>query len=181
MDNINLTNKEIWDFLKNKMSKNGLVPKASIIHTHVEDYPNNEIEIIKAYYQSDVINAIAIAYRSGYLRAMKGRPFMIGKKKAKEIKEEKKQGGKWVPVDPNNLPKEGTKVRYARECRDYSKDAFYNFGTSVVEIGDTGHVNVNNCGWFGIRLDNPRSIYSWLSFGNERIQSCLDMWVEDDE
>lgn len=175
MDNINLTNKEIWDFLKNKMSKNGLVPKASIINTHVEDYPNNEIEIIKAYYESDVANAIAIAYRSGYERAMKGHPFKIGEKKAK------KQGGHWEPVDPENLPKEGTKVRYARECRDYSEDALYNFGRSVVEIGDTGHVNVSNDSWFGIRLDNPRSIYSWLSFDDNGMAASLDMWVEDDE
>lgn len=102
MDNINLTNKEIWDFLKNKMSKNGLVPKASIINTHVEDYPNNEIEIIKAYYESDVANAIAIAYRSGYERAMKGRPFKIGEKK--------KKSGHWEPVDVKEIPKAGYKI-----------------------------------------------------------------------
>lgn len=77
MDNINLTNKEIWDFLKNKMSKNGLVPKVSIINAHAEDYPNNEIEIIKACYESDVHNAIALAYKVGYLRSQKGRPFKI--------------------------------------------------------------------------------------------------------
>lgn len=78
-----ITNEEIWDFLKNKMSKNGLVPKISIIKTHVDDYPNNGIEIIKAYHESDVVNAIAIAYRSGYERAMKGRPFKIGGKPKK--------------------------------------------------------------------------------------------------
>lgn len=31
--------------------------------------------------ESDVINAIALAYRSGYLRAKKGRPFKIGGEK----------------------------------------------------------------------------------------------------
>lgn len=168
MDNINLTNKEIWDFLKNKMSKNGLVPKASIIHTHVEDYPNNEIEIIKAYYESDVANAIALAYRSGYLRAMKGRPFMIGEKK--------KKGGHWEPVDPENLPKEGTKVRYARECRDYSDN-----GLPVIKIGDTGCVDVVNGGWFGMTLDNPRSFCSWIAFDDNGTAASLDMWVEDYE
>lgn len=30
---------------------------------------------------NDVINAIALAYRSGYLRAKKGRPFKIGGEK----------------------------------------------------------------------------------------------------
>ena len=166
MDNINLTNKEIWDFLKNKMSKNGLVPKASMINTHVEDYPNNEIEIIKTYYESDVANAIAIAYRSGYERAMKGRPFKIGEKI-----EEKKKCGHWEPIDPNNLPKEGTRVRYTRECRDYSDSDEY------ICINDTGTVKIE-CSWFGVELDNPHQ-YKWISFSET--PSCLDMWVEDDE
>lgn len=167
MDNINLTNKEIWDFLKNKMSKNGLVPKASIVHVHAEDYPNNEVEIIKTYYDSDVHNAIAIAYRSGYERAMKGRPFKIGEKK--------KKGGHWEPVDPENLPKEGTRVRYSRECSVYSKD--------IIKIGDTGVVvweGMFTPMWFGIRPDSPRSYLTWIDFGNGA-ESCLDMWVEDDE
>lgn len=157
----NVSDEEIWEMLKPKMEKNGLIPY----------WGEKEL----AYYQSNVAKAIATAYRSGYLRAMKGRPFKIGEKKAK------KQGGHWEPVDPENLPKEGTKVRYARECRDYSEDALYNFGTSVVEIGDTGHVNVSNDGWFGIRLDNPRSIYSWLSFDDNGMAASLDMWMEDDE
>lgn len=108
MDNINLTNKEIWDFLKNKMSKNGLVPKASIINTHVEDYPNNEIEIIKAYYESDVHNAIALAYKVGYLRSQKGRPFKIGEKKVK------KQSGHWEPVDVEEVLKGACKI--VKDC-----------------------------------------------------------------
>ena len=165
MDNINLTNKEIWDFLKNKMSKNGLVPKASIINTHVEDYPNNEIEIIKAYYESDVANAIAIAYRSGYERAMKGRPFKIGEKKAK------KQGGHWKPVDPNNLPREGTKVKYSREYEGYADSDEY------ICINDTGIIKLEDS-WFGVTLDNPHR-YEWICFDNA--EDCLDMWVEDDE
>lgn len=102
MDNINLTNKEIWDFLKNKMSKNGLVPKASIINTHAEDYPNNEVEIIKAYYEPDVVNAIALAYKVGYLRSQKGRPFKIGEKK--------KKGGHWESVDIEQVLKGDYKV-----------------------------------------------------------------------
>lgn len=171
MDNINLTNKEIWDFLKNKMSKNGLVPKASIVHVHAEDYPNNEVEIIKAYYDSDVHNAIAIAYRSGYLRAMKGRPFKIGKKK------EKKKSGHWEPVDPKNLPKEGTRVRYSRECRDYKNCS------DTITLGNTGIVRLEGPehNWFGISLDDYKGMYyNWFSFDGLTAKS-LDMWVEDDE
>ena len=167
MHNINFTNEEIWDFLKNKMSKNGLAPKASIIKTHVEDYPNNKVEIIKMYYEDDVHNAIALAYKVGYLRAMKGRPFKIG---------EKKKGGHWEPVDPENLPKEGTRIRYARVC-----DAYLDYTAPIIKVGDTGRVSITKDGWFGIRLDKPRSSYDWLSFDVESIASCLDMWVEDDE
>ena len=165
MNNINLTNKEIWDFLKNKMSKNGLVPKASIINTRVEDYPNNEVEIIKAYYESDVINAIAIAYRSGYERAMKGRPFKIGEKK--------KKGGHWEPVDPNNLPKEGTRVRYSRECEQYASEP------EMITFGDIGEFSYGRVlGLPGIRFDDDR-YGDWVNFFNAL--DCLDMWVEDDE
>lgn len=102
MDNNNFTNEEIWNFLKNKMKKNGLISKVSVINTHIDDYPNNEVEIINAYYESDVINAIAIAYRSGYERAIKGRPFKFGEKK--------KKGGHWVPVDVKEIPKAGYKI-----------------------------------------------------------------------
>ena len=165
INNTDMPNEAIWEFLKPKMEKNGL--------TYLHYGYDGDGEKFYYYKDNDVHNAIALAYRSGYLRAMKGRPFMIGKKK--------KKSGHWEPVDPENLPKEGTKVRYARECRDYSEDALYNFGTSVVEIGDTGHVNVSNDGWFGIRLDNPRSIYSWLSFDDNGMAASLDMWMEDDE
>lgn len=143
-----MTNEEIWEMLRPKMEKNWLVPH----------WGNKEL----AYYQSDVINAIAIAYRSGYERAMKGRPFKIG---------EKKKGGHWEPVDPNNLPKEGTKVRYSREHKDYSDSDEY------ICINDTGTVEIENY-WFGVALDNPHR-YEWISFNDA--PSCLDMWVEEDE
>lgn len=157
VSDINMTNEEIWEMLKPKMEKNWLVPQ----------WGDKEL----AYYQSDVINAIAIAYRSGYFRAMKGRPFKFGEKKV----EEKKQGGHWEPVDPKNLLKEGTKVRYNRECSAYSND--------IIKIGDTGVVvweGMFTPMWFGIRPDSPRSYLTWIDFGNGA-ESCLDMWVEDNE
>lgn len=168
MDNINLTNKEIWDFLKNKMSKNGLVPKASIVHVHAEDYPNNEVEIIKTYYDSDVHNAIAIAYRSGYERAMKGRPFKFGEKK--------KKGGHWEPVDPENLPKEGTKVKLKKE--------YCNYYGGVVESGEIGIVfhdasYVTMVLGYGISFGKYKTVF--LPLDRNFIANCLDMWVEDDE
>ena len=161
-----MTNEEIWQMLKNKMEKNGL-----------KKYNDYEVTLISEYgykgdYYSaeDVHNVIAIAYRSGYERAMKGRPFKFGDKK------EKKQGGHWEPVDPDNLPKEGTRVRYARECKEY-----LDYEPPVIKVGDTGYVNITEEGWFGIRVDRPRSSYSWLSFDEDTVVSSLDMWVEDNE
>ena len=39
------------------------------------------MEKVRCYRENEVINAIALAYRSGYLRAKKGRPFKIGGEK----------------------------------------------------------------------------------------------------
>lgn len=154
-----MTNEEIWEMLKPKMKKNGLEEYKGGF------YLNDLIVPVGYVYTADKANeAIAIAYRSGYLRAMKGRPFKIGKKKIEE-----KKGGHWEPVDPNNLPKEGTRVRYSRECKDYVD----------IEVGDTGVVEIYNSNWFGIKLDTPRSWMSWACFDGE--EDCLDMWVEDDK
>lgn len=161
-----MTNEEIWEMLESKMRKNGLISKANLIHISADNYPNNEVKITKTYLEDDVHNAIALAYKVGYLRSQKGRPFRIG---------EKKKGGHWKPVDPNNLPKEGTKVRYSRECGAYSND--------IIKIGDTGVVvweGMFTPMWFGIKPDSPRSYLTWIDF-SDGVESCLDMWVEDDE
>lgn len=140
-----MTNEEIWEMLKPKIEKNEIKPCS---HHYMFG---------AVYNKNDVINAIAIAYRSGYLRAMKGRPFKIGEKK--------KKCGHWVPVDPNNLPKEGTKVRYARECKEV-----YHF--HEIKLNDEGTVHYHG-DWFGFNSN------TWHCFDNAA--SSLDMWVEDDE
>ena len=155
VENEDMTNEEIWGMLEGKMRKNGLKPCGSrLLFTG---------DIANVYAWEDVHNAIALAYKVGYLRSQKGRPFRIGEKK--------KKGGHWEPVDPNNLPKEGTRVRYSRECKDYSDSDEY------ICINDTGTVKIE-CSWFGVELDNPHQ-YKWISFSET--PSCLDMWVEDDE
>lgn len=151
---INMTNKEIWKMLRPKMEKNWLVPH----------WENKEL----AYYQSDVANAIAIAYRSGYERAMKGRPFKIGEKK--------KKGGHWEPVDPNSLPKEGTRVRLNKPYDNY-------YG-GIIEAGTVGCVfhdtsygsRVNG---YGVNFGEYKTI--WFPLNRTIIADCLDMWVEDNE
>lgn len=164
-----MTNKEIWEMLKPKFEKNNLF-NHPIYVTHIGTLPN-ECSIDTTYYKQDVIDAVALAYHCGYERAMKGRPFKIDEKKNEE-----KKGGHWEPVDPNNLPKEGTRVRYSRECKDYKNCE------SEIVIGDMSIVRFEGPehDWFGIKPDNPRKLYyNWLSFDDDSA-GCFDMWVEDE-
>ena len=152
-----MTNEEIWEMLHPKLVKNGL---------DWIDY-GYDSEGNKFYYfdEKALMNAVTTAYKSGYYRSQKGRPFKIGEKKAK------KQGGHWEPVDPENLPKEGTKVKYSREYKDYADSDEY------ICINDTSIIKLKGS-WFGVTLDNPHR-YEWICFDNA--EDCLDMWVEDDE
>ena len=136
-----MTNEEIWEMLQPKLLKNYI-------------FPNN------------VSEAVGMAYRVGYLRAMKGRPFKIGEKK--------KKGGHWEPVDPKNLPKEGTRVRYAREYAGYIWNKKY------LPVGKKGVLTIGGpYDHIGIKLDKPTDLVAWADF--EEAIDCLDMRVEDDE
>lgn len=163
-----MTNEEIWEMLKPKMEKNGLKSTTSTVRLPAQWCYGDSVDIVKSYEENMVHNAIALAYKAGYLRAIKGRPFKIG---------EKKKGGHWEPVDPKNLPKEGTKVRYNRKCKDYTDD--------IIMIGDTGIVafeGIFNPMWFGMKLDKTRKeFFEWVDFSADGNATCLDMWVEDDE
>lgn len=166
VEDIDMTNEEIWKMLEPKMKKNGLVSKANLIHVSADNYPNNEVKITKTYLEDDVHKAIALAYRSGYERAMKGRPFKIG---------EKKKGGHWEPVDPNNLPKEGTKVRYNRKFDDSNYNTFEN--RTNMKIGEETVVMYNHFGAFGVKPIHGTKEW-WCS---SSYPDRFDMWVEDDE
>ncbi len=163
-----MNNEEIWEMVRPKMEKNGLISKANLIHVSADNYPNNEVKITKAYLEDDVHNAIALAYRSGYERAMKGRPFKIGEKK-------KEKGGHWEPVDPNNLPKEGTRVRYSRQFDDNNYNTFEN--RTNMEIGEETVVMYGNFGAFGVKPIHGTKEW-WCS---SSYPDRFDMWVEDDE
>lgn len=133
-----MTNEEVWKMLQPKLLKNYI-------------FPNN------------VSEAVGMAYRVGYLRATKGRPFKFG---------EKKKGGHWERVDPNNLPKERTRVRYARECEDYKGHDDW------IQLNDTGVIKMEGT-LFGMDLDTPKGWMKWFCFDDD--EDCLDMWMEDDE
>ena len=162
-----MTNEEIWGMLKPKMEKNGLKSVASIVRTST-DRDCSKFNLTHVYAEDDVHNAIALAYKVGYLRAMKGRPFKIGEKK--------KKGGHWEPVDPNNLPKEGTRVRLNKPYDNY-------YG-GIIKAGTVGCVfhdasyssRVNG---YGVNFGEYKTI--WFPLNRTIIADCLDMWVEDDE
>lgn len=150
----NMTNEEIWKMLEGKMRKNDLQRfnsyEVSLIEMYGYDY--------NYYKEEDVHNAIAIAYRSGYERAIRGRPFKIGEKK--------KKGGHWEPVDPNNLPKEGTKVRYKGGLR----------GCNWEQNSTAKWIKAEK-DRFSIKFDGM----SWTLDCMNRLLKYFDMWVEDDE
>ena len=158
-ENVDMTNEEIWEMLRPKMEKNFLLN---------ENYRVGSCGFVPTYDCDGVHNAIAIAYRSGYERAMKGRPFKFGEKK--------KKGGHWEPVDPNNLPKEGTKVKLKKE--------YINYYGGMVEPGETGIVfhgasYVTRVLGYGINFGKHKTVF--LPLDRNIIANCLDMWVEDDE
>lgn len=81
-DETTLSDDEIYNMLKPKLESmcmkteyHKLLPTVF----ELEFEPQNDYEPYVP--ESDVIKAVALAYRSGYLRAKKGRPFKIGGEK----------------------------------------------------------------------------------------------------
>ena len=109
VEDVDMTNEEIWRMLEPKMEKNNILVEPGVL-CQGEDKLNKLLNpnILEGKYVTDVYDAtvaryaIVLAYRSGYERAMKGRPFKIGEKK--------KKGGHWEPVDIKDVPKGGYKA-----------------------------------------------------------------------
>ena len=109
VENVDMTNEEIWKMLKPKMEKHNILVEPGVL-CQGEDKLNQLLNpnIIEGKYVTDVYDAtaaryaIVLAYKVGYLRAMKGRPFKIGEKK--------KKSGHWEPVDIEQVPKGDYKV-----------------------------------------------------------------------
>ena len=87
-DETALSDYEIYDMLKPKM--NNILHWHSVesikkdpFPTQILEWIGNDINVRYQQYcnELDVKQAIALAYRSGYLRAKKGRPFKIGGEK----------------------------------------------------------------------------------------------------
>lgn len=139
-----MTNEEIWEMLYPSLVKYNL-------------------DLLRCGYQKDgkkfyfldekIVQDIAVfAYKVGQLR-------------------NNNNVGHWQPINPKHLPKEGTKVRYARKHPDYIE--------GYIKIGDTGVVQWEGMfkpDWLGIKLDNPRSGFDWFDFSGH--EDCLDEWIE---
>jgi hypothetical protein len=70
----NMSDDEIYDMLKPKMKNSNVWNHGYRVAAYDDGY-----HLVRE--ENDVIKAIALAYRSGYLRAKKGRPFKIGGEK----------------------------------------------------------------------------------------------------
>ena len=70
----NMSNDEIYNMLKPKMKNGNVWNHGYRVVAYDDGY-----HLVRE--DNDVIKAIALAYRSGYLRAKKGRPFKIGGEK----------------------------------------------------------------------------------------------------
>ena len=70
----NMSDDEIYDMLKPEMKNSNVWSHGYRVVAYDDGY-----HLVRE--DNDVIKAIALAYRSGYLRAKKGRPFKIGGEK----------------------------------------------------------------------------------------------------
>ena len=70
----NMSDDEIYDMLKPKMKNSNVWNHGYRVVAYDDGY-----HLVRE--ENDVIKAIALAYRSGYLRAKKGSPFKIGGEK----------------------------------------------------------------------------------------------------
>ena len=117
-----------------------LVPKMKAAFPNI----NNWDELDKEENYDDyryIIDAIAIAYRSGYGRGQKGRSFLIGEKKA-EVKGEKGAKVCWFSNDhdtyfPNTIGTIGT-----IDCVDNDGDLWVNWPFGSCEVNKNG-----DCTW----------------------------------
>lgn len=96
------TDKQIVEMLKPKLNK----CTAQIDWDVVTSEPDS---LWGQMFWGDILKAISIAYRSGYIRSQLGRSFIIGEKN-----KQNKQTEHWVPATKDNV-KVGSKVKMIDE------------------------------------------------------------------
>lgn len=86
----------------------------------------------------DILKAISIVYRSGYIRGQLGRSFIIGEKN--------KQNGCWVPVNKDNV-KVGSKVRFINEHLHKKRPQYFPCKNVIGEVVWTGEFGACGVLW----------------------------------
>lgn len=165
--NFDMTDEEIWEMFKPKMEKLGINYDGEVIvwkpevDEPVRDENEHFVGKIGLFTEETVQKLVAVAYKSGYGRGQKGRPFVIGKKK--------QQGPHWEWIKPNEIVPDGTKVRYARKVGPSGNSIWTDW-----KIGYEGKVTSEE-DW------GPENAF-WVDhscFDSSR--DCFQKWVGDDE
>lgn len=157
-----MTNEEIWEMLEPKMEKNKLKPMGACIK-----WKDCVPEYFYTYSEDDVQKAIVLAYRSGYGRGQKGRPFVIGEKK--------QQSPHWEWIKPDEIVPDGTKVRYMKRAEDDDgHNPYYpKIGQECIKLNPSWWSD----SYFWVQFEG--SEYEYTCFNSSR--DCFQKWVEDDE
>ena len=148
------SDEQIWNMLKPKMEKMDVKYHQG---TFTESRDDGGIQYTYGSYMTfnDVMRLVATVYRSGYARGRKGRSFIIG---------EKKEKGHWEPVDPGNLPKKGTKVRYKGGIRKCN-----------LEKNKKGVLVATETDRFAIRFNDM----DWSLWCMNKLFKYFEVWVEE--
>lgn len=169
----NMTDEEIWEMLKPKMEKLGINYSRKVIawkpenYEFVRDENGHFVGKIGLFTEETVQKLVATAYRSGYGRGQKGRPFVIG--------EIKKQGPHWEWIKPNEIVPDGTKVRYMKRAEgDDGNDPYFpNIGQECIKLNAPGFPDTD----FWVQFEGSEYKYTCL----DSRRDCFQKWVEDDE
>ena len=139
-----MSNEEIWNMLANKMEKNGIV--SQMVLSLSNDF----------YSEAMLHKAVALAYKCGYMRAQKGRPFKYNEKKAKKRKFVKDKDGHKIFYEDDAVLEVGTKVVFIDNGDDYVWPVHGTVGV-VDMIIDNEQLRVN---WF----DGKGTRNNWVSY-----------------
>lgn len=159
----NMTDEEIWEMFKPKMEKLGIKPdgEASFNELRTGKF------VCRMFKYSTVQKLIATAYRSGYGRGQKGRPFVIGKKK--------QQGPHWEWIKPDEIVPDGTKVRYMKRRKgDDGNNPYYpRIGQECIKLNAPGCPDTD----FWVQFEGSKHEFTCL----DSCRDCFQKWVGDDE
>lgn len=155
----NMTDEEIWEMFKPKIEKLGINYDGTYIrYPSILDKPKKYMDI------PTVQKLVATVYRSGYGRGQKGRPFMIG---------EKKKGGHWEWIKPDEIVPDGTKVRYMKRAEsDDGLDPYYpTIGQECIKLNPSWWSDSN----FWVQFEGSEYEYTCL----DSHRDCFQKWVEE--